>query len=71
MALDWQLNGRDVALVWEENVGWSAATEDDSAELYVVAHLDGEIAPEPVTVAQFAATLRAEVPWGQPLTATG
>ncbi|MEV4319994.1 DUF6292 family protein [Actinocrispum sp. NPDC049592] len=70
IALDWRLNGRDVALVWDETTGWAIATETDGAELDIVAHLDGEITPPASTVAQFAATLRSEVPWA-PLTAAG
>jgi Family of unknown function (DUF6292) len=71
VALDWRLDGRDVALIWDDKDGWSAATEGMGAgsDLTVVAHLDGETAPQPATVAQFAATLRAEVPWADSLTA--
>jgi hypothetical protein len=71
IALDWQVDGHDVALVWEEDSGWSAATEYDSAQLCVMAHLEGETAPQSVTVADFAATLRAESLWAQPLPAAG
>jgi hypothetical protein len=73
VALDWRLGGRDVALVWDEKDGWSAATEAAGvgADLTVVAHLDGEIVPPPATVAQFVAMLQAELPWAQPLPAAG
>jgi hypothetical protein len=71
IALDWRLNGRDVALLWDEQDGWSAATEEDGTDLCVLAHLDGEISPQPAVVGQFAATLRAELPWAQPLSAAG
>jgi hypothetical protein len=68
LALDWQLAGHDMALVWGEMDGWTAATETGvGCELVVVAHLDGDPAPQPATVAEFVATLRAEAAWPAPV----
>ncbi|CAM3292465.1 DUF6292 domain-containing protein [Kibdelosporangium persicum] len=62
VALDWRLSGRDVALVWDAESGWSIATEPDiGRDLDVVARLDGEVTPEPAAVADFVATLRSAV----------
>jgi hypothetical protein len=67
LALDWQVAGHDVALVWDELDGWTAATETGvGCDLAIVAHLDGESAPPPETVAQFVATVKAEALWAVP-----
>jgi hypothetical protein len=73
VALDWRLHGRDVALIWDDTDGWAVATEGTGvgSDLTVVARLDGELAPHPTTVAQFAAALRAETPWTEPMAAAG
>jgi hypothetical protein len=43
---------RDVALLWDEHAGWSAAIETHSGEdLLVVAYLGDELLPPPDTVA--------------------
>jgi hypothetical protein len=63
VALDWRLAGHDVALVWDARNGWSVATEPDiGRDLDVVARLDGEVSPDPATVADFVAALRAGLP---------
>lgn len=47
--------GRDVALLWDEQRGWSAAVEtSSSAELLTVAHLYGDVMPPPQEVAAWA-----------------
>lgn len=49
---------RDVALLWDENQGWSAAIETHSEEdLLVVAHLGQDLLPLPKAVAAWAAGL--------------
>ncbi|TDV48753.1 DUF6292 family protein [Actinophytocola oryzae] len=63
VALDEHLPGypdRDVALLWDEVHGWSAAVETHSAEdLIVIRYLGGTtIAPPPARVARFVAALR-------------
>jgi hypothetical protein len=52
---------RDLALLWDERHGWSAAMETHSGEdLIVLAYLNGEdVLPEPCEVARFLAALRA------------
>jgi len=44
---------RDVALLWDEEHGWSAAVETDN-ELVVLCYLGGEVLPLPAAVAAFA-----------------
>lgn len=62
VALDWRLAGQDVALVWDARDGWAVAREPDiGRDLDLVARLDGEVSPDPATVAVFVATLRAEL----------
>ena len=55
VALDGRLRGfpdHDVALLWEETRGWSAALETHSGEeLTAVAHLDRGVLPSPGAVA--------------------
>ena len=56
--------GQDVALLWDELHGWSAAVESDSPkDLLVVAYLGGALVPEPQRLARFlAAVRRGDVP---------
>lgn len=45
---------REVALLWDEGVGWALAIETGSGEdLLLVAYLGGEVLPEPDMVATF------------------
>lgn len=47
---------RDTALLWDERSGWSFAMETHSGEdLLVLAHLGGELVPDPLRVAAFVA----------------
>ena len=49
---------RDVALLWDEKTGWSAAVETASGEdLIVVADMGPEVWPEPGRVAAWATGL--------------
>jgi hypothetical protein len=49
-----QFPDRDVALLWEETRGWSAAVETNSGEdLQVVASLGQDVLPLPETVAEW------------------
>jgi hypothetical protein len=61
IALDGRLRhfaDRDVALLWDENQGWSAAIETHSGEdLLVVAYLGQELLPPPETVAAWTREL--------------
>ncbi|HEX6355698.1 DUF6292 family protein [Actinophytocola sp.] len=61
VALDGRLSrfpDRDVALLWEETRGWSAAIETHSGEdLLAVAHLDHDAVPSPETVAAWVREL--------------
>ncbi|GAB3432775.1 DUF6292 family protein [Actinophytocola sediminis] len=51
---------RDLALLWDERHGWSAAIETASGEdLIVVSYLGRDILPPPSVVARFAAALIA------------
>ncbi|PPK65457.1 DUF6292 family protein [Actinokineospora auranticolor] len=52
--------GRDVALLWDERHGWSAAVETHSGEdLIVVGYLGGDtVAPSPARVARFTNALQ-------------
>ncbi|MFL6140630.1 MAG: DUF6292 family protein [Labedaea sp.] len=64
LPLDEQLTGlpgRDAALLWDEERGWSLGVEwADSAEVRVVAYLGGkDLLPEPAVVAQFATRVGA------------
>jgi hypothetical protein len=64
VALDWRLDrfpDRDLALLWDERHGWSAAIETQSSEdLIVLSYLGGNtVAPSPRAVARFAAAIRA------------
>lgn len=50
--------GHDVALLWDETHGWSAAVEQRSGgEPRVVARLDGDVAPPPEAVAAWVRSL--------------
>lgn len=65
VALDWRLGrfpGRDLALLWDERHGWSAAVDEAGDEdLIMVAYLGGdEVVPAPRAVMRFLAALRAE-----------
>jgi len=53
---------RDVALLWNEDCGWSPAVETDSCQdPLVLAYKGGELVPPPRTVAEWASTfLRGE-----------
>ncbi|WP_433261985.1 DUF6292 family protein [Actinosynnema sp. CS-041913] len=61
LALDGRLPGfpeRDVALLWDEREGWSAAVETHSGEdLIVQAHLRGDVLPPPRVVADWVRRL--------------
>jgi hypothetical protein len=61
IALDRRLRGfpgRDVALLWDENHGWSAAVETHSGEdLLVVAYFGRDVLPRPASVAAWASEL--------------
>jgi hypothetical protein len=64
-ALDWALPGfpdRDLALLWDERHGWSAAVETQSSEdLTVLGYLGGTtVTPPPDAVARFLEDLRAQ-----------
>lgn len=51
---------RDLALLWDERHGWSAAIETASGEdLIVISYLGVDILPAPRVVARFAADLVA------------
>ena len=51
---------RDLALLWDERHGWSAAIETASGEdLIVISYLGKDILPSPRVVAAFAADLVA------------
>lgn len=58
LALDGRLSrfpDHDVALLWEEHRGWSAALETHSgADLHVVAYLGHDVLPPPDVVATWA-----------------
>ncbi|MBB5960688.1 hypothetical protein FHS29_007316 [Saccharothrix tamanrassetensis] len=57
----------DVALLWDEEYGWSAALETDSGqELVVVAYLQGELVPPPTEVARFVTRLLSGERPGEP-----
>jgi hypothetical protein len=65
LALDWRLRrfaDRDLALLWDERHGWSAAVETHSGEdMIVLAYLGGDtVCPDPRRVVQFLAALRAD-----------
>ena len=66
IALDWRLGrfpGHDLALVWDEVHGWAAAIEDATGEAAtVLAHLGGDVLPEPRAVVRFLAAVRAGDP---------
>jgi hypothetical protein len=61
LAVDGHLPGfadRDVALLWDEERGWSVAVESDSAEPpFVLSRLRGPVRPEPAAVARWVETL--------------
>ncbi|MFL6125363.1 DUF6292 family protein [Actinophytocola sp.] len=61
IALDGRLGqfpNRDVALLWEEGRGWSAAVESGGGEeLLVVARLGADVLPPPAAVAAWARAL--------------
>ncbi len=63
LALDGRLDNfpdRDVALLWDDQRGWSLAIETHSGEdLIVLAYLGGELLPPPGRVARFARALLA------------
>ncbi|SDO65282.1 hypothetical protein SAMN05421507_103249 [Lentzea jiangxiensis] len=47
----------DVALLWKEGTGWSAAVEDRIGQLVEVARLGGDPMPMPVVVARWVGAL--------------
>lgn len=60
VALDGRLHDfpdHDVALLWNELTGWSAAVEDQLGELVVVARLDGDPQPAPAAVVRWVRSL--------------
>jgi len=61
LALDGRLPGfpdRDVALMWDEETGWSAAVETHSGEdLIVLAYFGPDPVPSPTAVARWARRL--------------
>jgi hypothetical protein len=61
IAVDGRLRGhpdRDVALLWDEEHGWSAAIETNSGEdLMVVAYMGQNVLPSPRAVAAWTRTL--------------
>lgn len=63
VALDWRLSRlpeRDLAVMWDEVHGWSAAVESNSGEdLIVLTYLGGDVIPEPRAVMRFLAAVRA------------
>jgi hypothetical protein len=69
VALDTKLAGfpgRDLALLWDERFGWSAAVETHSGEdLIVIAYRGGELLPDPSDVAAFVAALADSQPDGR------
>ncbi|MBE1494578.1 hypothetical protein H4696_001678 [Amycolatopsis lexingtonensis] len=66
IALDWRLGrfpDHDLALVWDERHGWAAAIEGAAGNpSTVLAHLGGEVVPEPRAVVRFLAAVRAGDP---------
>ncbi|RSM90814.1 hypothetical protein DMH04_05035 [Kibdelosporangium aridum] len=61
MALDHRLGqfpGRDLALVWDEGIGWHAALDPGAGEdSVIVAKLHGMERPDPPAVARFVTSL--------------
>ncbi|TQM78376.1 hypothetical protein FHX81_0642 [Saccharothrix saharensis] len=61
LALEGRLPGfpdRDVALLWDEERGWSAAVETHSGEdVLVQAHFGSDVVPPPQAVARWARAL--------------
>ncbi|MDT8914922.1 DUF6292 family protein [Amycolatopsis sp. PS_44_ISF1] len=65
IALDWRLGrfpGRDLALLWHEEHGWSAALDAAGGQdTIVLAYAEvQDVLPDPRTVVKFLAALRAE-----------
>lgn len=64
VALDGRLSDfpdHDVALLWNELTGWSAAIEDRIGDLVEVARLEGDPRPSPAAVVRWVVSLlRAE-----------
>jgi hypothetical protein len=65
IALDRRYEGRDTALIWDADNGWSFATEESAqdTDLQVVAKLGGPVAPPAGVVAEFVSGFPTEVPW--------
>jgi hypothetical protein len=56
---------RDVALLWDERLGWSVCVETHSGEdLIVVAYLGGELLAPPAAVQMFVEAVVAGLPVG-------
>lgn len=70
VALDGRLPGyphHDLALTWDEENGWAAALETRCGDdMIVLSYLGDDVLPEPRTVADFVAELRADEYPGQP-----
>ncbi|MGO1052227.1 DUF6292 family protein [Crossiella sp. CA198] len=72
LALDWRLDrfpGLDLALLWEERLGWHAALESRTGEeLIILAYLGRSVLPGPDEVRHFVEDVRAgEHRLGQPV----
>nr|WP_063779203.1 DUF6292 family protein [Kibdelosporangium sp. MJ126-NF4]CEL14317.1 hypothetical protein [Kibdelosporangium sp. MJ126-NF4] len=53
-----QFPGRDLALLWDEGTGWTAALDaGGDEEMVIVSRLYGEVLPDPGTVARFVTSL--------------
>lgn len=64
LALDDRLDqfpGRDLALLWDEDLGWAAALEPAGREeLEIVCRLYGDVLPDPGVVARFVTSLNSK-----------
>ncbi|GAA3014413.1 DUF6292 family protein [Actinokineospora diospyrosa] len=59
--------GRDAALLWDPQHGWSLAVETHSGEdLIVLRYLGGALCPSPRAVAGFTTAARHGLPVGHP-----
>jgi len=52
----------DMALLWDERIGWWVVTEPTEGDLVAVAALGGDILPTPEVVAAFLESVVADVP---------
>jgi hypothetical protein len=64
VAVDERIAGfpdREVALLWDEETGWSVAVETSGGEaLVLVAALDGDLLPEPAEIARWVALVASD-----------